>query len=143
MVKVVKRILLVDDNPVSQKLSEKVFKNDGYEVSIAWDRASCLAKAKECLPHAILMDIIFPGDDGREIVRALLKNKEFSSVPIIFATNTVEVDDEKGEESIDIDGKKYRAFAKPLHYPKLLSAVRKDIHRQLYSKPKDSTSSNS
>ena len=32
-----KKILLVDDNPVAQKMTEKVFTNDGYQVLLAYE----------------------------------------------------------------------------------------------------------
>ena len=41
-----KKILLVDDNPVSQKLTERIFDNDGYQVLLAWDKEECLKMAK-------------------------------------------------------------------------------------------------
>ena len=48
---------------------------------------------------------------------------------MVFATNTIDVKDDKGDLIITIGEESYRAFAKPLHYPKLLSTVRKEINR--------------
>ncbi len=130
MVKTRKRILLVDDNPVSQKLTEKIFLNDGYEVFLAWDEASCLRSVVEKQPEAILMDVIFPDGDGRKMVTKLRALPEGKSIPVVFATNTIDMHMDKGEETIEVDGETYKAFAKPLHYPKLLSVMRKEINRR-------------
>jgi CheY-like chemotaxis protein len=124
-----KKILLVDDNPVAQKMTAKAFKNDGYQVFLAWDEEECLKMAKTQQPDAILMDIIFPEGDGREFVKKLKQDPDTKNIPIVFATNTINVMDDKGDLILTIGEESYRAFAKPLHYPKLLSTVRKEINR--------------
>jgi twitching motility two-component system response regulator PilH len=124
-----KKILLVDDNPIAQKMTAKVFTNDGYQVILAWDEEECLKMARIEKPDAILMDVIFPEGDGREFVKKLKQDAETRDIPVIFATNTLDVKDDKGDLIITIGKGAYRAFAKPLHYPKLLSTVRKEINR--------------
>jgi CheY-like chemotaxis protein len=121
--------LLVDDNPVAQRMTAKVFNNAGYQVILAWDQKECLEMAKIYKPDAILMDIIFPEGDGREFVKKLKQDPGTKDIPIVFATNTLNVMDDKGNLIITIGEESYRAFAKPLHYPKLLSTVRKEINR--------------
>jgi CheY-like chemotaxis protein len=124
-----KKILLVDDNPVAQKMTAKVFENAGYQVFLAWDEEECLKIAKAQKPDAVLMDVIFPEGDGKEFVKKLKQDPDTFNIPIVFATNTLDVKDDKGDLIIIIDEDTYRAFAKPLHYPKLLSTVRKEINR--------------
>jgi len=124
-----KKILLVDDNPVAQKMTAKAFSSDGYQVLLAWDEAECLELARTQQPDVILMDIIFPDGDGREFVKKLKQDPETKDIPVVFATNTLDVKDDKGNLVINIGNSSYRAFAKPLHYPKLLSTVRKEINR--------------
>ena len=125
----VKKILLVDDNPVAQKMTAKVFKNDGYEVLLAWDEEECLKAAKTQLPDVILMDVIFPDGDGRQFVKRLKQDPDTKDIPVVFATNTLNVKDDNGGLVIVIGEESFRAFAKPLHYPKLLSTVRKEVNR--------------
>jgi CheY-like chemotaxis protein len=124
-----KSILLVDDNPVAQKMTAKVFANDGYLVLLAWDGNECLKVAREKKPDLILMDVIFPEGDGRDFVKQLKEEPETNDIPIIFATNVIDVKDDKGNLIITIGNEAFRAFAKPLHYPKLVSTVRKEINR--------------
>ena len=129
-----KKILLVDDNPVAQKMTAKAFKNAGYEVFLAWDEKECLKIATAEKPDAILMDVIFPDGDGREFVKKLKQGTDTKEIPIVFATNTLDVKDDAGDLIITIGQDSYRAFAKPLHYPKLLSTVRKEINRKMNNK---------
>ena len=124
-----KKILLVDDNPVAQKMTARAFVNDGYQVLLAFDEVECLKIAKNENPDVILMDVIFPDGDGREFVKKLKQDVNTKDILIIFATNTLDVKDDKGDLVISINDDTYRAFAKPLHYPKLLSTVRKEINR--------------
>lgn len=124
-----KKILLVDDNPVAQKVTARVFANDGYQVLLAWDEVECLKITKAEKPDMILMDVIFPDGDGREFVKKLKQDPDTKNIPIVFATNTLDVKDDEGNLLITIGKESYRAFAKPLHYPKLLSTVRKEINR--------------
>jgi len=124
-----KTILLVDDNPVAQKMTAKIFANDGYQVLLAWNGEECLKIAKTGKPDAILMDVIFPDGYGREFVLRLKQDPDTENIPVIFATNTIDVRDDKGDLIISVGEETYPAFAKPLHYPKLLSMVRKTINR--------------
>ena len=110
-------------------MTEKIFVNDGYQVLLAWDKEECLKLAKTEKPDAILMDVIFPDGYGREFVLQLKQDPDTKDIPIIFATNTIDVKDDKGNLIIAAGEETYPAFAKPLHYPKLLSAVRKEINR--------------
>jgi CheY-like chemotaxis protein len=130
----VKKILLVDDSPVSQKMMARAFNNAGYQVSQAWDEEECLRTAKTEKPSAILMDVIFPDGDGRDFVKKLKQDPDTSDIPIIFATNTINVKDDDGDLTMTIGEETYRAFAKPLHFPKLLSTVRKEINRNTNQK---------
>jgi len=124
-----KTILLVDDNPVAQKMTSTIFVNDGYQVLLAWNGAECLEIAKAQKPDGILMDVIFPDGDGRDFAKQLRADPETKDIPIVFVTNTIDVRDDEGNQTITIGEEICRAFAKPLHYPKLLSTVRKEINR--------------
>jgi len=80
------------------------------------------------------MDVIFPDGDGRDFVKKLKQDPDTSDIPIIFATNTINVKDDDGDLTMTIGEETYRAFAKPLHFPKLLSTVRKEINRNTNQK---------
>ncbi len=129
MSKTQKKILVVDDSPISQEVTRKILETAHFIVFSAWEGEECLKMARSEKPDAILMDVILPDGDGKEFVRQLKKDALIQSIPIIFMTNTVKLDDDKGFEAIDIDGNLYRAFAKPLHHPKILSVIRKEINR--------------
>ncbi|MBN1870132.1 MAG: response regulator [Candidatus Omnitrophica bacterium] len=127
-----KTILVVDDSPVMQRLTEKKLMNDNFKVYAAYDAEECLREAKDKLPDLILMDVILPDRNGKEVVRQLKADPETAKIPIVFTTNTLSLEVDDGNQVFDIDGMKYRAFAKPLHYRKLLSTIHKEINRSIH-----------
>jgi len=132
MTKTDKTILIVDDNPVMQKLFQRLLKNSGFTTFAAYTGEECLEKVKTELPSIILMDVILIDGNGKDIVRQLRADPETEGIPVIFTTNTLDLQDDDGYQMFEIDGHKYRAFAKPPHYAKLLSAIRKEINRSIH-----------
>ena len=127
-----KTILVVDDSPVMQKMTEKMLVNNSFTVYSAYSGEECLTKAKNKLPDIILMDVILPDSDGKDIVRKLKSDPDTVNIPIVFITNTLSLQADDGNRIFEVDGQKYRAFAKPLHYPKLLNTVHKEINRSIH-----------
>ncbi|GEM_PF-1443547 len=132
MAKPRKKILVVDDNPVTQKLYRRIFENAGYEVQEAYSGEECLRNVAESVPNIILMDVILPGIDGKVVVEKLNSQEKTRDVPVIFVTNTLSAEKDKGYETISIAGRDYRAFAKPIHVSKLISVVRKEYNRHVH-----------
>ena len=132
MVKTRKKILVVDDNPVIQKLYRRIFENAGYEVWEAYSGEECLQNIGEKVPDIILMDVILPDTDGKAVVQKINSEKDRGEIPVIFVTNTLSAEKDKGYETITVDGRHYRAFAKPIHVSKLISVVRKEYNRHAH-----------
>jgi len=132
MAKKEKTILVVDDSPVMQKLTEKTLINNNFTVYAAYNGAECLNEAKAKIPDIILMDVILPDSNGKEIVEKLQSDPDTKNIPIIFTTNTLSLEADDGSQMFEVSGHKYRAFAKPLHYRKLISVIRKEINRSIH-----------
>ncbi len=82
-----KKILVVEDNPVNRSLLEEVLQAHGYEVLIAKNGEEGIEKAKAEQPDLILMDIYMPGMDGYEAARNIRDDPASSSIKIIAVTS--------------------------------------------------------
>jgi CheY-like chemotaxis protein len=80
------RVLLsVDDDPSVAPLLEKMLAGHGYRV-VASSPSSAVSDARRLRPAAILLDIIMPGRDGREILRELKSDPDTRPIPVIVLT---------------------------------------------------------
>lgn len=125
-----KRILVIDDNPGMLKVLDKWLKVAGYDVLEAWDGRMGLEMTKRERPDLILLDILMPNMDGKEFVRSLRKDSVIKDTPVIFITVCIDLEKDKGHETIEVDGVHYPGFAKPLHNARLLSLIRKTLNRR-------------
>ena len=125
------KLLIVDDNPLSIQVLYDIFSED-HEVFMASDGEQALEFCSSHMPDLILLDVLMPGIDGHEVCRRLQRDERTREIPVIFVTNTLSAEKDKGYETITIDGRNYRAFAKPIHVSKLISVVRKEYNRHVH-----------
>jgi len=76
-------ILVVDDEPSIVKLVTATLESRGYEVIPAYDGEEALIKVKYHTPDLIILDIMMPHMDGREMRRRLLADPETKDIPVI------------------------------------------------------------
>lgn len=127
-----KTILIIDDDPVLIRMLEKVLKMDGYHVISALSGKSGFERAKKEEPFVILLDVLMPDINGKDLARQLRNDAKTRDIPVVFLTITLDVKKDKGHETIAIDGVKYPAMAKPMHTRKLLSLLRKEVNKRLH-----------
>jgi two-component system, OmpR family, response regulator MprA len=65
------RILVVDDDPAVRESLGRALRLDGYEVELANDGREALAKVREHVPDAIVLDVVMPHVDGIQVCREL------------------------------------------------------------------------
>jgi CheY-like chemotaxis protein len=80
-----KKILVVEDEKNIASLIEDVLSEE-YEVVLAHAGDAAVAKAQWNKPDAILMDIMMPGMNGYEVVRALQGDEKTRDIPVIAMT---------------------------------------------------------
>jgi len=84
-------ILVVDDEPKIVRLARDYLEKNGFRVVTAADGPSALAMTRREKPDLIVLDLLLPGMDGREVCR-VLRNE--SDVPIIMLTALSEESDQ-------------------------------------------------
>ena len=81
-----KHVLIVDDDPDMRKMVELMLSGEGYDVDTASSGQECIASVHVRQPDAIILDILMPGMDGKQVTRVLKKKAETATIPIIFLT---------------------------------------------------------
>ena len=76
-------ILVVDDEPKIVRLARDYLEKHGFRVITAGDGQSALTIARREKPDLIVLDLMLPNIDGREVCRILRRE---SDVPIIMLT---------------------------------------------------------
>jgi CheY-like chemotaxis protein len=79
-----KRVLVAEDGRGTRDALAILLKNRGYEVVESADGIDALAKARELLPDAILLDSDLPEMTGYDVFRALKMDPACKRIPIVF-----------------------------------------------------------
>ena len=79
-------ILIVDDDPIARETLEALLSSTGYQIVSAASGFEGLARAAECTPDAVLLDVMMPGMNGFEVCKRLRADARLAEVPIIMIT---------------------------------------------------------
>lgn len=79
-------ILIVEDNPVNQKLLVTILRPHGYRLLTANDGEEAIAIALQELPQLILMDLQLPKMNGYAAMQRLKEHPETACIPVIALT---------------------------------------------------------
>ncbi len=77
------RVLLVEDNLISQQLGRMLLAQRGIEVTVAADGAAALKALREASFDLVLMDIQMPGMTGYEVTETLRRNLRLNTLQVI------------------------------------------------------------
>ena len=116
-------ILLVDDNPVSLKLIEKILKKAGHEVTTATNGRQALELFNEKFFPIVLTDWMMPEMDGLDLCRAIRSRSQESYVFIILLTARDSKDDIVAGLQAGADD----YLSKPISHPELIARLNSGI----------------
>ncbi len=81
-----KPILIIEDEKDIVDLIDYHLKQEGFIVIKAYDGASGLDKARKEKPDLIILDLMLPEMDGKDVCKSLKSNPETQSIPILMLT---------------------------------------------------------
>jgi twitching motility two-component system response regulator PilH len=116
----IKRILIVDDSPTERHVLNDLLTKAGFEVVASDSGEDAIHKSKQAKPDLILMDVVMPGLNGFQATRAISRDPETKSIPIILCTS-------KSQETDKIWGLRQGArdyIVKPVNRDELLAKIR-------------------
>lgn len=117
-----KKILIVDDDPVYAKMLKILLEKNGYAVCSAEDGETGLRTARKEKPDLIVLDILMPKIDGTEVYSLLKNDDELAEIPVLFLTAILSKEDEK--PGVNIEESFYHVLAKPIDNQEFLKQIK-------------------
>jgi CheY-like chemotaxis protein len=114
--------LVVERNPIVQRLEQFFLEQAGYDVEFASDGASAFARARELHPAILVTEILVPKIDGLTLCRNLKSHPETKDILVLVFSHL-----EAGERAREAGADAF--LQKPLGEVPLLETLRKLVAR--------------
>ena len=118
-------ILVVDDQPISIKLTRLILEGEGYRVLVAANATEALQIIQNSKPDLILMDIHLPSLDGLALTKLLRSDEESRHIKIVAISAYASTEDDKRITAAGCDG----FIAKPIDTRTLAAAIREYLDK--------------
>jgi DNA-binding response OmpR family regulator len=124
-----KKILIVDDDPLSVEFFDLMLSKLGFTVENALDGVEALEQVKRFHPDLIVLDNIMPKMSGWEVTRTLKGDPKFSGIPIIMFSAMDDVKDKVEGFELGVDD----YITKPFNFSEVLARIRAVLrNRELF-----------
>ncbi|MDD2358697.1 MAG: hybrid sensor histidine kinase/response regulator [Thiovulaceae bacterium] len=114
------KILVVDDTPALLFTTVKILKEAKFDVYSAKDGEECMKRLSEINPDIILLDVMLPDINGRDLSRLIKNNPEFSAVFVILISSH-NIDSDKIAEGLEDGADGY--ISRPISNRELLARI--------------------
>ncbi|HEY1901942.1 MAG TPA: response regulator transcription factor [Terracidiphilus sp.] len=85
------QILVIEDDPQMQKVLHRIFREQGYAVTVCGDGKTGLEAFRSLRPSAVMLDLLLPNIFGRDLCKIM--KAEQPGVPVIVVSAISEVAD--------------------------------------------------
>jgi CheY-like chemotaxis protein len=120
----VRRVLVIDDDPVEIGIAKTLFAKAGLDVIAIQDGADAVEWAAKEKPDFIVLDLMMPGIDGFDVLSMLKENPESEPIPVLVYT-AMDVTEEDKKRLLP---KARRIFPKvPLQIEEMLDELQKAL----------------
>jgi DNA-binding response OmpR family regulator len=82
------RVLLIEDDRFLRRACETTLSRLGFAVVAAMDGEAGLRIARTDIPDLIVLDLLLPGLEGTEVLRALKSDERTRRVPVLVLSNS-------------------------------------------------------
>lgn len=113
---------MVDDETDIRQAVTEILAEEGYQVAGARDGAEALAQVRAFHPQVVLLDLMMPGMNGWDFLRAQKRDPELRGIPVIVLSAL------GGERGI-VEGTAQGFIEKPFDLDELLRTVRRHADR--------------
>lgn len=115
------RILLAEDNPVNQKLAERLLSKWGHSVVLAGNGREALAALEEQTFDMVLMDVQMPEMDGFEATAAIREREKSTGAHLLIIATTAHAI--RGDEGRCLEAGMDGYLSKPIRVQELLNVI--------------------
>lgn len=115
------RILIVDDQPQALQGVARILKTAGYETLEASTGEQCLKLAQESRPDLILLDVVLPDIDGREVCERIKADSRTSDSYVVLLSS-IRIESESQSAGLEHGADGY--IARPIPNRELLARVK-------------------
>lgn len=116
-----KRLLIVDDEVAIVEALQDVLLGEGYEVDTAFNGAEGLQRMHQQPPDLVLLDMMMPVMDGRELLHRMRQEPSLQAIPVIVMSAGRISEEERRLSS--------RFLAKPFELDVLLATIAEEIEK--------------
>jgi len=117
------KILIIEDDPLMQRMYQKAFGFDGYAVMVAGDGVEGLEKIRAEKPTIVLLDVMMPKMNGLEVLEKMKADPDIKKIPVVMLTNLAGSAD--AEKALTLGAVKY--IIKSEQEPKAVVQMVKEI----------------
>lgn len=119
------RVLVVDDDPWTQRMVSAVLGHAGHHVDVASDGWEALIRVGRSTPDLVITEVRLPTTDGWSFVETLRSRRETRDTPVIFLSTFPADRRRGGAYRPDLD----ELLAKPFRLEQLEAVVRRVLTR--------------
>jgi len=98
-----KKILVVDDDAVIQKLLNQILEREGYQIISARDGIDAMVNIRKDRPDLVVLDIMMPHVNGYDVCRNIKVDPDLKTIPIILLTSREQEIDKRVLDLMGID----------------------------------------
>jgi DNA-binding response OmpR family regulator len=118
------RVLVVDDDALLRASVGRVLEEEGYIVDHAADGNEALRRLADARPDLVLLDVLMPGMNGRQLIESLRNDADTRELPVLVMTAVHGIDSNAGISEGAID-----YVEKPFDLDELLNKVALALYR--------------
>jgi DNA-binding response OmpR family regulator/HPt (histidine-containing phosphotransfer) domain-containing protein len=82
-----KRVLIIEDDPIIASIYRNKFQSEGFQVLLAADGESGLQSIITNNPDVVLLDLMLPKMHGVAVLKTIRSKPQFANTPIVVFTN--------------------------------------------------------